>query len=128
MRSPQRQQDVVGLYAADNPVPKGCDDVCRRLPMRRRCATSSEGCHFRRSTAWVSSDPMGCDDEVVRILTPTFRHRRPRSATIRGAVLLNQIADAALQQSPDKRAIVCGNRPLTYSMFVPAADHLATDL
>jgi len=43
-------------------------------------------------------------------------------------VLLSHIADAALQQSPDKTAILCGSRRLTYSMFVAAADHLAADL
>jgi hypothetical protein len=43
-------------------------------------------------------------------------------------VLLNQIADAALQQSPDKTAILCGSRRLTYRRFVAAADHLAADL
>ena len=43
-------------------------------------------------------------------------------------MLLNQIADAALQQSPDKTAILCGSQRLTYSMFVAAADHLAADL
>ena len=43
-------------------------------------------------------------------------------------MLLNQIADAALQQSPEKTAILCGGQRLTYSMFVAAADHLAADL
>jgi acyl-CoA synthetase (AMP-forming)/AMP-acid ligase II len=43
-------------------------------------------------------------------------------------VLLNQIADAAVQQSPDKTAIICGTRRLTYAMFLAAADHLAADL
>jgi len=43
-------------------------------------------------------------------------------------VLLNQIVDVALQVSPDRSAILCGSRRLTYSAFVAAADHLAADL
>ena len=43
-------------------------------------------------------------------------------------MLLNHIADAALQLSPDKPAIVCGNRRLTYTRLVAAADPLAADL
>ena len=47
---------------------------------------------------------------------------------MRAAVLLTHLADAALQQSPDKTAIICGNRRLTYAMFVHAADRFAIDL
>ena len=49
------------------------------------------------------------------------------SATIH-VVLLNQIVDVALQVSPDRIAILCGSRRLTYAAFVAAADNLAADL
>src|SRR5262245_43971402 len=89
-----------------------------------RCSPSTRGADSRgrnrkAESAWICQ---------VREEGSGTRAGRPQSVRIRPVVLLNQIADAALQESPDRPAILCGTRRLTYSMFVTAADHLAADL